>query len=58
MAESRSGTLLPPGRRVRHRVFGPGTVLEADSGKSAYLVQFDGMDTPRQISFRVGLEEC
>ena len=51
-------SFLPPGKRVRHKVFGEGTVLGADEKKGAYVVQFDGMETPRSISFRVGLEEC
>lgn len=45
------------GDRIRHRVFGPGTVLEPDLAKASYLIQFDEMDTPRSISFRVKLEK-
>lgn len=45
------------GQRVRHSVFGPGTILEPDLTRSAYIIQFDGMDTPRSISFRVRLEK-
>ncbi len=50
------GARFPAGQRVRHAVFGPGVVLGADAGRSAYTVQFDGMETPRSISFRVKLE--
>lgn len=46
------------GQRVRHKVFGEGTVMEVDIDNSAYLVQFDAMDTPRGISFRAKMEEC
>lgn len=46
------------GQRVRHKVFGAGTVMEVDIDNSAYLVQFDAMDTPRGISFRAKMEEC
>lgn len=46
------------GDRVRHNIFGCGTILEKDSAKTAYLIQFDNMDTPRQISFRVKLKKC
>ena len=35
-----------------------GTVLAVDQDKGAHVVQFDGMDTPRQISFRAKLERC
>ena len=51
-----SAVTLPPGARVRHPVFGDGTVLEADTDKGAHLIRFDGMETPRSISFRVRLE--
>ena len=48
--------VFPIGQRVRHALFGPGTVLAVDVDKSVHLVQFDAMDTPRQISFRAKLE--
>ena len=44
------------GQRVRHAVFGEGTVIDADMDRQAYVVQFDAMDTVRMISFRVKLE--
>lgn len=47
---------FPIGQRVRHFIFGEGTVEAVDS--EAYLVQFDGLDTTRRISFRVKLESC
>ena len=50
------GTRLPVGGRVRHAVFGSGSVISVDEGRSAYAIQFDGMETPRSISFRVKLE--
>ncbi len=46
---------LSSGDRVAHSVFGPGTILAVDSEKHVYSVQFDDMDTPRSISFRVKL---
>ena len=45
-----------PGQRVRHAVFGEGTVLAADLDKEAHIIQFDGMQTQRAISFRTKLE--
>ena len=45
-----------PGQRVRHAIFGPGTVLDTDPVKGAHIVQFDDMRTPRAISFRAKLE--
>ena len=57
MPESLESELLPIGARVRHQYLGEGTVLDISTEKGAYLVQFDGMTTPRNISFRVKLSE-
>lgn len=46
------------GDRVRHNIFGCGTILDKDPAVTAYLIQFDNMDTPRKISFRVKLKKC
>ena len=48
---------LEPGQRVRHFLFGEGTVLETDSETGAHVIQFDGMKTPRKISYKVKLEK-
>ncbi|MGI6256090.1 MAG: ATP-dependent helicase [Acutalibacter sp.] len=48
---------LEPGQRVRHFLFGEGTVLETDGETGAHLIQFDGMKTPRKISYKVKLEK-
>ena len=45
------------GQRVRHEILGPGTVVDVDTGKGAHIVRFDGIATPRAISFRAKLEE-
>ena len=44
------------GQRVKHILFGSGTVLDVDMDKGAQVVQFDEMETPRKISFRAKLE--
>ena len=44
------------GARVRHRVFGLGSVLSVDEEKRAYQVQFDDLGTIRTITFRVPME--
>lgn len=44
------------GTRVRHRVFGDGTVQETDLSGAVYTVLFDGLSTPRKISFRITME--
>lgn len=43
------------GQRVRHPIFGEGTVEETDMERKAYLIRFDGMETPRNISFKAKL---
>ena len=43
------------GDRVRHTVFGTGTVLAANADEKCYTIRFDGMETPRAIAFRVRL---
>ena len=48
---------FPVGQRVRHAVFGTGVVTAVDMDKSAHVVQFDRMETPRSISFRAKLEK-
>ena len=45
-----------PGDRVRHAVFGEGTVVTTDHEKGAHVVHFDRLDTERSISFRAKLE--
>ena len=44
------------GRRVKHPIMGEGTVIGIDTEKGAHVVQFDGMTTPRAISFKARLE--
>ena len=46
---------LSEGNRVRHSIFGTGTVLEVDTEKKAYLIKFDEIDTPRNITFKAKL---
>lgn len=50
--------LLSPGQRVSHIIFGAGEIMDVDVAKAAYTVQFDGLDTPRTISFRAKLDKC
>ena len=45
------------GTRVKHAILGKGTVVDIDTEKSAYMIQFDGIPTPRAISQRVKLEK-
>lgn len=52
----REHAVFPVGQRVRHAVFGTGTVAGTDMDRSAYVIQFDSMETTRKISFRARLE--
>ncbi len=47
---------LAPGRRVRHRIFGEGTVQEVDREAGTCMVKFDELDTARQFSLSAPLE--
>ena len=37
----------PIGQKILHKIFGPGTIVDVDTEKSAYTILFDGMETPR-----------
>ena len=57
MPENLDNIILPAGQRVRHAVFGEGTVIDVDNNKGAHIIKFDAMDTPRTISFKVKIEK-
>lgn len=46
------------GDRIVHEILGPGTVMDLDAGKGFYHILFDGMRTPRDISFRVKIRKA
>ncbi len=48
--------LIAVGSRIKHAILGKGTVVDIDLNRGAYMVQFDGIDTPRAISQRVKLD--
>ncbi|SDC55999.1 DNA helicase-2 / ATP-dependent DNA helicase PcrA [Succiniclasticum ruminis] len=56
LPDSESDIVFPVGQRIRHAVFGAGTVTDVDRDRGAHVIQFDSMDTPRRISFRVKME--
>ena len=55
LAEEDENPAFAEGDRVRHSVFGDGTVRSIDYGRRAYLVEFDRVKTPRAIAFRAKL---
>ncbi len=57
LADEENQASLAVGQRVKHSIFGSGTVVDVDLIKAAHLVKFDNIDTPRSISFRAKLEK-
>jgi hypothetical protein len=57
LADEENQSSLAVGQRVKHSIFGSGTVVDVDLIKVAHLVKFDNIDTPRSISFRAKLEK-
>ena len=57
LADEENQLSLAVGQRVKHNIFGSGTVVDVDLIKAAHLVKFDNIDTPRSISFRAKLEQ-
>ena len=49
--------LLEKGERVQHAILGIGTILDIDMESESYLIKFDEMETPRQISFKINLKK-
>lgn len=58
LRETDKDGLFAVGQRVRHALFGCGTVTDVNTDKSAYTVAFDGMETPRSIAFRIKMKPC
>ena len=58
-SENAESTLsgIKEGSRVRHKIFGEGTVLSLDMRKKLILIKFDAISTPRTLSCEVPLEK-
>lgn len=57
LSESKEKKAYETGQRVRHSIFGEGTILDSDPEKAVNVVQFDDMETPRNISYKAKLEK-
>lgn len=57
MPESMAQVTFEIGQRVHHSIMGDGTVVDVDTDKGAHVIRFDGIPTPRSISFRSKLEK-
>ncbi|MGN0712665.1 MAG: 3'-5' exonuclease, partial [Anaerovoracaceae bacterium] len=58
LTDEEGQTAFAPGQRVRHSIFGEGTILEIDLERQAWIIRFDGLQTPRTLTFRAKLEKC
>ncbi len=56
LPEKDAASAFAAGQRVRHEIFGAGTILDIDTAKRALIIRFDSMETPRAISFRAKIE--
>ena len=54
--QAQAGPSFNIGDRVKHMVFGAGVVVDIDIDRNAYLIQFDGIETPRSLSYNAKLE--
>ena len=55
LTEGDPASVLEVGSRVSHPVLGEGEIIEVDTERGAHIVKFNGLDTPRAISFRAKL---
>lgn len=57
LEEREKGADFAVGDRIKHAIFGKGSILEVDIKRGAYLIRFDEMQTFRSISIRAKLEK-
>ena len=58
MENAEKGNEFSLGQKVKHSVFGEGTITGIDQEQGSYQIQFERFETPRMIAFRVKLEKC
>lgn len=58
MENAEKGNDFSVGQKVKHNVFGEGTIIGINQEQGAYQIQFERFETPRMIAFRVKLEKC
>ena len=46
------------GDKVLHRIMGEGEILDINTDKGAYVIKFEDIETPREISFKAKLEKA
>lgn len=55
MPENLEDMIMPEGTRVRHDVFGEGTVTGFDRDMKAHVIRFDTLGTPRKLNLKAKL---
>ena len=50
-------TGLNVGDKIRHKIWGVGTIIGIKENISSYVIKFDGMETERNLAFRAPLEK-
>ena len=56
LSASSGDNALKLGDKIRHAIFGCGTIMDIDTDKQAWTIQFENMETTRMITFRAKLE--
>lgn len=56
MPENIDSLIMPEGTRVKHDIFGTGTVTGFDKNENAHIIKFDSLDTDRKLNIRAKLE--
>ncbi len=56
MPENLQSRIIPPGTRIKHDIFGEGTVIDYDTAINAHIVKFDILDTTRKLNVKVELQ--
>lgn len=48
--------ILAPWTRIRHDIFGIGTIIDFDEQMNAHIIKFDILDATRKLNVKVKLE--
>ncbi len=58
MPENLEQTMFSAGDRIRHSVFGEGSILSTDTKLGVYVIKFDSLDSERRINVRARLSKA
>lgn len=57
MKAAQERVMLEVGTRIHHHIMGDGTITAIDEKKGAYVIQFDELSTPRNVSFKAKIDK-